>query len=380
MNSVGHSPAGSMAQECGGSTTVLLRSAQVGVRAEDTESAKNELWTAVRNAVNAKSDLTVPESFKNLSEEGKQKVAQLTVDWVFSPVNDETVAWFKAFANDTYIQQYVENTVSQATYKEVTGLGTLKFVGEKIIEYGMLKPAAGDVSPSPQEMDGPAAVENAMREMKMAIRKGVANHHRIVLPESFMKLSERAKQEVTMLTATWVFDPVDEGTHRRFECFVSDICIRPYLKNTLPQETYDVVVRVSSNYVKEKIEKYGMLESDEDAGKRVLIAQDELWDAVLIGVANRRDATTPKSFSLLSARQKQTVVQHVVGQLTSVNWWVFEDHFNRITANEDVKPYLKGTLTQDENAMIQKKLSRCSDDAKKSVADCITAYQMVAED
>ncbi|VVE73420.1 hypothetical protein [Pandoraea sputorum] len=235
LNTVGHSAAGSMAQQRGGATNVLLRSAHVGVRAEDIEKT-----------------------------------------------------------------------------------------------------------------DGSEAIEYAKREIKFAIRLGVEKHQSIVVPESFTKLTERSKQEVVTLTVSWMFDPVDGESQRRFECFVSDVRIQPYLKNTLPQETYDEVLRLSSDYLNDEIEKYDMVEGEVDVTARVETAKVELWDSVCKGVKRKPDARTPESFALLSSQRKQTVVQYAVHQTLSVDWRNFENHFLYLTENEDMKPHLKGTLTQDD--------------------------------
>ncbi|MCE4061317.1 hypothetical protein LXM60_13995 [Pandoraea sputorum] len=271
LNAVGHSPAGSMAQERGGSTTVRLRSALVGVRAEDIE-----------------------------------------------------------------------------------------------------------------QTDRSEVIESVKHEMKFAIRLGVEKHRSVVVPESFMNLTERSKQEVARLTVSWIFDPVDEESQRRFECLVSDVRIQPYLKNTLPQGTYDEILQLSSDHLNDEIARYEMVEGEEegevDVTERVETAKVELWGAVRNGVARKPYVRTPESFALLSPQHKQDVVRYAVHQLLSVDWRGFESHFKYLTQIEDVKPHLKGTLTKSDYAAIQRKLAHCDRHEKSYVESYISAKRMLAED
>ncbi|AJP55848.1 hypothetical protein UC34_00280 [Pandoraea vervacti] len=345
---------------------------------EDIRRATETMKQAVREGVHNRKDVVAPQWFMELSEDAKRKVAKQVVDWVFSPVNSETERWFNRFTADKYIQKYLTNTVSETTYEQVSRLHCLGHVRDRIKNYGMLEGQDNNVRPPVDRLNRAERIENAKAEMWDAVRKGFYDHKGVAVPASFLALNEDDRQEVVELTVSWVFSPVNRETHRWFECLVAGASLRPYLENTVPQETYDEVERIGLNFVRQKIKEYGMLIPAVEAQKRVEIGANDLWNAVLDGVENGYDAKTPKSFACLSDANRREVVQRAVARLLPIAWTKFENHFNRLTANSDVKPFLKGTLSQSDADGILLKMQKAGGDARSHVMSRIKQYRMIA--
>ncbi|VVE63262.1 hypothetical protein PCA31118_01186 [Pandoraea captiosa] len=383
LSTIGHSPVPSLAglqigRDAIVSTAENLRSATVRTETEDILPATERMKAAVREGVRNKQDVVAPPWFRELSEDAKRKVAKQVVDWVFSPVNNETERWFNRFTADKYIQKYLKNTVSETTYEEVGRLTCLRHVKERIKNYGMLEGQGNDIRPPLDRWSRAQRIENAKEEMWEALREAFRDRQSVAVPVSFHALHEEDKKEVVRLTVSWVFSPVDKHTHRWLECLVAGEGLRPYLKHTVPRETYDKAVRIGLNFVRETVDEYGMLVEEGGGHSRIKLAVGDLWRAVLDGVANRCDAKTPASFGGLSKAERRQVVQHTVARLLPVGSTKFEDHFNRLTANNDVKPFLKGTLLQSDADGISRKMENAGSQVLSNVMSRIYQYRMVA--
>lgn len=81
-------------------SNVAARAASGTEWAATVEKVKQEVWQAVRDGVAAGHDMNTPASFLALDEEGKKQVVQLTVNWVFTPVNEETENRFNRFTSN----------------------------------------------------------------------------------------------------------------------------------------------------------------------------------------------------------------------------------------------------------------------------------------
>ncbi|MGR9580549.1 hypothetical protein [Pandoraea sputorum] len=119
-------------------TNVALHSATgVGNEVRE-ESAKQEMWIMVRDGVKHHHDMIMPASFMLLDEDGRKRVAKLTVQWVFTPVDANTEKWFNRFTGNKTIQPYLKSTVTKSTRAEADKIRYLKDVVERIHQYGML--------------------------------------------------------------------------------------------------------------------------------------------------------------------------------------------------------------------------------------------------
>ncbi|VVE63260.1 hypothetical protein PCA31118_01185 [Pandoraea captiosa] len=211
--------------------------------------AKDDMWSAVRKAVYEEQAISVPESFDNLTEVEKKKLAKLTVDWVFSPVNDETAPWFEKFTADTTIQPYLTNTVPYETYREVAKAESLARVRDLIDAYGM------------REEDTKNTIETAKAEILEVVRNGVAERKNTTGPESFMYLTEDAKRKVAKLTIDWALNPINQETELWFYEVVGKEFFRNYVKNTVPKATYEAIIKCGGlGRVKDTILDYDMLQ------------------------------------------------------------------------------------------------------------------------
>ncbi|MCI3207155.1 MULTISPECIES: hypothetical protein [Pandoraea] len=83
-------------------------------------------------------------------------------------------------------------------------------------------------------------------------------------------------------------------------------------------------------------------------------AAKDLWAAVCIGYKREHDAETPASFHTLSASEKRLIVKRAVDEVFKMDKLRIDGYFNRLTANEDVKPYLKGSISQATRAATEK--------------------------
>ncbi|AJP55849.1 hypothetical protein UC34_00285 [Pandoraea vervacti] len=383
LTAIGHSAAPSMASLQIGQDSIVtaaayLRSAPVSTGTYNVDGATEAMKEEVRKGVRDKQDVVAPQWFKELSEHAKREVAQRVVDWVFAPVNSETERWFNRFTADNYIRQYLNGTVSRATYYQVSRLSCLRHVKERIENYGMLEGGGDGTHPLPDRLSRAERIETAKADMWDAVRKAFRELRGVTVPASFLALNENDRRDVVRLTVSWVFSPVNRETHRWFVCLIAEECLRPYLKHTVPQDTYDEVVRVGLGFVRVKIEEYRMLVEEGWSHPRISLAASDLWRAVLDGVANGYDAKTPGSFVCLSKEEMHDVVRLVVAKLLPVTWMSFENHFNRLTANEDVKPFLKGTLSQSDVDGISDKLKMAGSDAMSHVMSRIETLRMVA--
>ncbi|AJP55847.1 hypothetical protein UC34_00275 [Pandoraea vervacti] len=211
--------------------------------------AKDDMWNAVRKAVYEAQIISVPESFEKLTEVEKKDLVKLTVDWVFSPVNDDTAAWFERFTADKTIQPYLTNTVPYETYREVTKTGSLAHIRDLIDTYGM------------REEDTKNTIETAKAEIWNVVRHGVAERMDATGPESFMYLTEDAKRKVAKLTIDWALNPINQETELWFYEVVGKAFFRNYLKNTVPKTTYEAIIKCGGlGRVKDTILDYDMLQ------------------------------------------------------------------------------------------------------------------------
>ncbi|AKM30607.1 hypothetical protein AB870_11560 [Pandoraea faecigallinarum] len=219
-----------------------------GAETWEMENARNDLWSEVREAVYENRSITVPESFLQLTEEDRRKVAKLTVDWIFSPVNDETGKWFDPVVEIEMMRPYLTRTVPHGTYQRVAGRESLKNVKERIIAYDM------------READPQAEIKSAKNEVCNAVRKSVADRKNPIGPASFMSLTEEGKKEVARLSVNWTLSPVNDETEFWFFALVEKEFIREYLEHTVSQRKYDEVARSGRlESVREAILKRGML-------------------------------------------------------------------------------------------------------------------------
>ncbi|VVD80273.1 hypothetical protein [Pandoraea anhela] len=218
-------------------------------------------------------------------------------------------------------------------------------------------------------VDSEAKVETAKQEMWQMIRDGVSAGHDMIMPYSFIALDEAGRKRITKLTVDWVFSPVNSDTGKWFDCLTENEMIREYLKDTVSEEIKNEVKKFAElKSVLGGIDYYDMFRgrssdsmatrlvspinialssvTGEDSEARVESAKQEMWQSIRDGVNNSHDMIMPASFMLLDESEKKRVAKLTVE-------WVFspvnpgcEKWFNRLIGNEEVKPYLKGTVSR----------------------------------
>jgi len=120
-------------------TTIAVLSA-TGVDSEtQIENAKKDMWQMVRDGVANQHDMIMPASFMLLDENGRKRVAKLTVDWVFTPTNANLEKWFNRFTGNKLVQPYLKSTVTKRKRLDIDNLGKIMtHVLNRIYEYEML--------------------------------------------------------------------------------------------------------------------------------------------------------------------------------------------------------------------------------------------------
>ncbi|WP_047906448.1 hypothetical protein [Pandoraea faecigallinarum] len=83
------------------------------------ENAKQEMWQSIRDGVARGHDMIMPASFMSLGESGRKRVARLTVEWVFNPVNPGCEEWFNRLVGNEQVKPYLKGTVSRSIYSGV---------------------------------------------------------------------------------------------------------------------------------------------------------------------------------------------------------------------------------------------------------------------
>ncbi|MCI3207153.1 MULTISPECIES: hypothetical protein [Pandoraea] len=154
------------------------------------EKVKQEVWQAVRNGVAAQEDMTTPASFLALDEEGKKQVVQLTVNWVFTPVDEEAENRFNRFTANADVRLYLKRTVSKADHDKILAVlakipGKARhYVELRMKNYGMVAKTYSNI------------VDQAKDDIWQATTDGMTFNSAAKTPASFWKLSESQKKSV----------------------------------------------------------------------------------------------------------------------------------------------------------------------------------------
>ncbi|ODP31076.1 hypothetical protein [Pandoraea sp. ISTKB] len=260
-------------------TNIATRSVSCVDSEEKIENAKQEMWEMIRDGVSSDHTMIMPYSFIELGEEGRKRVAKLTVAWVFTPINGSTEKWFDCLTRNEAIKEYLKDTVSEDVKNDVKSAGLRSLLGgiecyemfsgnsSRSVTTPLASPTNIALS-SVTGKDSEARVENARDEMRQVIRDGVKRCHDMIMPNSFMLLDDSEKKKVAKLTVEWVFTPVNPGSEKWFNRLIGNEQVKPYLKGTVSRNIYSQIVIISSGivpggkpplwYVRERIGQLGM--------------------------------------------------------------------------------------------------------------------------
>lgn len=171
-------------------SNVAARAASGTEWAATVEKVKQEVWQAVRDGVAAGHDMNTPASFLALDEEGKKQVVQLTVNWVFTPVNEETENRFNRFTANGDVRLYLKRTVSKEDHDKILNVlakipGKARhYVELRMKNYGMVAKIYNNI------------VDQAKDDIWQATTDGMTFNRAATTPASFWKLSENQRKSV----------------------------------------------------------------------------------------------------------------------------------------------------------------------------------------